>query len=151
MKTAKIFWATLVAVLLTNQFNAQSPEEKSWENYPKTISLLFAGKPQSQSVKTDVDVVTFVPLRVNSAKVKVIDVIRGPNQRWQGFALSDDLNKSAGGKTPFYIFNNATQCFEYGYIETVNGQNYWTAGTAAEQIAHNVCAPKGEMYCRPKT
>jgi hypothetical protein len=133
--------------IFTNAVLGQE-SEKDWENFPQTLSFVFHDDVGGKN-DLAVAILSFVPLKVKSANVTVA-LARKNDENYEGLMLAENATETYTGKKPFYIFNNATQCFEYGYIVTVNGQSYWTAGTASEQIAHNICAPKGEMYCRKK-
>jgi hypothetical protein len=123
----------------------------------ESITLLFRNAPAENRRSADslfsltVEITSFEPLVVKSDFVTVVETVAENNEKVSGLVLTEDWKKRLI-VTPGYIFNNATQCWIWGAYtaNTATGQTTWSAGTASEQVYHNVCPPRGEMYCRKK-
>jgi hypothetical protein len=130
------------------------------------LTLKFKNKSTYFSKNTDslidvnIYVISFEPLVIQSEQVTQIQAhIEESNEISQGLILNEDYEKlSQSGafsrlvETSGYIFNNATQCFQYGTYITDTETGRWTFLYAVPlvQIQMNVCAPRGQMYAKTK-
>ncbi len=162
-KSISIFTFLIIALSSVSYISCTNNDDKS---NSELLTLKFKNKTTYLSKNTDslidvnINVISFEPLVIESDQVTQIQAnIEDSNETSQGLILNEDYeNLSQSGvfsrlvETSGYIFNNATQCFQYGTYITDTETGRWTFLYAVPQVQMqmNVCAPSGQMYAKTK-